>query len=143
MLISAILRNKGGDIISVTADTPILEVAKTLRKHRIGAVLVQEPDGALDGVLSERDIVRGLADQGPGILERRAGDLMTRDVITCNADDNIPHALALMTNHRFRHLPVLSRGELVGVVSIGDLVKHRIEEKEKEAAALKEYIATG
>ncbi|RME61678.1 MAG: CBS domain-containing protein [Alphaproteobacteria bacterium] len=143
MLISAILSNKGGQIISVTGDTIILDVTKVLRQHRIGAVLVKEPDGAIDGVLSERDIIRGLATDGPAILERPAKTLMTREIITCRPSDEVSAALAIMTKNRVRHLPVMDSGTLVGMISIGDLVNARIQESLMEAESLREYIATG
>ncbi|MFZ5608359.1 MAG: CBS domain-containing protein [Pseudomonadota bacterium] len=143
MLINAILKDKGGDIVSVKGDATILEVTKVLRQHRIGAVLVIESNGAIDGVLSERDIVRGLATQGAAVLDAPARALMTRDVITCRPDQDLPTAMALMTTHRIRHLPVMDGGKLLGLISIGDLVKHRILETEKEAEMLRGYIATG
>ncbi|MEM7570981.1 MAG: CBS domain-containing protein [Pseudomonadota bacterium] len=142
MLISAILAEKGGAIISVAADRPLIECTQVLREHRIGAVLVMEGDH-LSGVLSERDIIRGLSNDGADILSQPASTLMTREVITCSPDLDLPGALELMTDNRIRHLPVKENGALLGVISIGDLVSYRIKESELEAEALKGYIAAG
>lgn len=143
MLINAIVSNKGGDVISVTGDMTILDVTGVLRQHRIGAVLVREPDGVIDGVLSERDIIRGLASEGAAILTQPARALMTREIITCKPSEDVGTALAIMTKNRIRHLPVMDGGSLLGMVSIGDLVNARIQESLLEAESLREYIATG
>ena len=143
MLISAILSNKGDNVISVTGEMTILDVTGVLRQHRIGAVLVREPDGVIDGVLSERDIVRGLASEGAAILTQPVRTLMTREIITCKPSEDVGTALAIMTKNRIRHLPVLEGGTLLGMVSIGDLVNARIQESLLEAESLREYIATG
>lgn len=142
MLVNAIIGTKGDDIISVTGDRPLIECVQVLRKHRIGAVLVMD-GGALSGVLSERDIIRGLANEGGDILSQPASTLMTKEVITCSPDIDLLAALELMTNNRIRHLPVMEGEALLGVISIGDLVKGRIQESELEAEALKGYIASG
>lgn len=142
MLISAILAEKGGAIVSVAADRPLIECTQVLRQHRIGAVLVMEGE-TLQGVLSERDIIRGLSNEGADILNQPASKLMTREVITCGPDMDLPGALELMTDNRIRHLPVVDGDGLLGVISIGDLVSFRIKESELEAEALKGYIATG
>lgn len=143
MLVNSILKAKGRDVFSVGPDVSVLETARILRQKRIGAVLVCDGDGALLGVLSERDIVRALADDGINVLETPVRALMTRDVVTCRPTDSIDSLMALMTDRRIRHIPVLDHGGLVGLVSIGDVVKHRIAETEMEAEALKSYIATG
>lgn len=140
MLISAIIAEKGGSIISVAGNRPLIECTKVLREHRIGAVLVMDDD-QLSGVLSERDIIRGLCNDGAEILSQPASTLMTREVITCSPDMDLLGALELMTDNRIRHLPVMRGGELLGVISIGDLVSYRIKESELEAEALKGYIA--
>lgn len=142
MLVNAIIGTKGDDIISVTGDRPLIDCVQVLRKHRIGAVLVMD-GGALSGVLSERDIIRGLANDGGDILTQPASTLMTKEVISCSPDIDLLAALELMTNNRIRHLPVMQGETLLGVVSIGDLVKGRIQESELEAEALKGYIASG
>lgn len=142
MLVSSIIGSKGGDIVSVTGARPLIECVKVLREHRIGAVLVMD-GGVLSGVLSERDIIRGLSNDGADILSQPASTLMTKDVIVCSPDIDLLSALALMSNNRIRHLPVMNGDTLLGVISIGDLVKGRIQESELEAEALKGYIASG
>lgn len=143
MLVKIILKTKGDTIFSVPPGITILEVTKELKAHRIGAVLVCGDDRRILGVLSERDIVRALADKGPAILDQEASSLMTREVATCGPDDSIDSVRELMTDRRIRHVPVIEDGELLGLVSIGDVVKHYIMETEMEAEALKQYIATG
>jgi len=141
MTVAAVLRNKGGTIISVREDTGVEEVVKLLADARIGAVPVLR-DGAVVGVLSERDIVHELAAQGSAIVERTAAAAMTSPAITADPTMPVLAALSLMTQRRIRHLPVLDAGALVGFVSIGDLVKFRIDGIEAEAAALRSYIGS-
>lgn len=143
MLVRSLLKTKGGDIFTVSPAISVLEAARELREKRIGAVIVCEGEGEIVGVLSERDIVRSLAEQGEAALKGTVGDLMTRDVKTCGPDDSIDHIMELMTGRRFRHVPVIDGGKLIGIVSIGDVVKHKIAEAELEAQSLKDYIATG
>ncbi len=140
MWISEILRGKGAAVVCVDSHAPMREAVALLHAHRIGAVLATQ-DGEIVGVLSERDIVRGLHALGAAVLDGPVHGCMSAPVVTVDPRDTIDAALALMTERRFRHLPVLDNGRLLGVVSIGDLVKHRIEEAEREAAALKDYIA--
>lgn len=142
MIIRSILKAKGRNIETVAPDTRILEAANILQQKRIGAVLVMNGQ-EIKGVLSERDIVRGICTYGAEVLTRPASDLMTREVVTCTMDDTVHALMELMTNNRIRHLPVLDQGGLVGIISIGDVVKNRIAETEMEARALKEYIVTG
>lgn len=141
MNVAGILRGKGSDVASVRPDTSVEEVVGELTTRRIGAVLVIDGDSVV-GVVSERDIVRGLAGHEGDVLALRARDIMTSPVITISPTDTVAGAMELMTGRRIRHLPVLESGRLVGLVSIGDLVKARIEEAEREALALKDYIAT-
>jgi CBS domain-containing protein len=141
MAIAMILRGKGHDVASVGPDSPVSDVIAELVTRRIGAVLVKEGDEVI-GVVSERDVIRGLSGHGGGVLELRARDVMTAPVITIGPADSVAAAMELMTDRRIRHLPVMESGRLVGLVSIGDLVKCRIEEAEREALALKDYIAT-
>jgi CBS domain-containing protein len=141
MTIAAILAQKGSDVYSVPPEMSIYDAARTLRQHRVGAVLVLAPDGMVLGVLSERDIVRALVDTGRESLEMPLHSIMTANVHTCSPRDTVGQAMAQMTTRRIRHLPVIHDGKLAGMVSIGDLVKARIEESEREAAALKEYIS--
>ena len=136
MTIDQILKDKGFAIISVKAGETLAAAARTLDGKRIGAVVALDDDGTIIGVLSERDIVRHVARQGAMALELNVGDAMTRDVIT-----KIDDALQLMTDRRIRHLPVMTDGRLVGVISIGDLVKWKIAETEAEAEAMKSYLS--
>lgn len=143
MTVQLILKEKGGAVISVNADDSLMSAARTLAERRIGAVLVAGADGGVAGVLSERDIVRVMASEGRRALDNPIDGYMTRDVITCAPGDTINDVMGKMTGGRFRHLPVLEDGKLAGMISIGDVVKHKIAETELEAEALKEYIATG
>lgn len=140
MSIGSILTGKK-PLISVATTTPIREIAALLYENRIGAVLVIE-DGAILGIVSERDIVAGLHVHGPAILETSAGAVMTSPVVTATPRTTVVAAMGVMTNRRIRHLPVVEDGELLGLVSIGDLVKRRIDMAEREASELKEYITT-
>lgn len=143
MNVESILRTKGSKVITVTPDASIGEVARTLRKAAIGAAIVSQDGRRVLGIISERDIVTGLSDptRRDNLLEMPAKALMTRKVVTCAPEDSVETCMSLMTERRCRHLPVLRDGTLVGVVSIGDLVKHRLGELEKEAGFLREMIA--
>ena len=142
MTIASILRGKGSsEVVTARTDMTVQHVVGLLRQHRIGAVLVMNGD-EIAGVLSERDIVRGLHDQGAGVLDVPASAIMTSPVVTVAPDDSCVAAMALITERRIRHLPVVDHGRLIGLVSIGDLVKERIEEAEQEAELLKDYIKT-
>lgn len=143
MLVRTILKAKGSNVFSVLPTITVLEVTRELKAKRIGAVLVCDEQRRIVGVLSERDIVRALAEGGPSILDQPATSIMTREVVCCRPDDSIDSVRTLMTERRIRHVPVMQDGELRGLVSIGDVVKHLIAETEMEAEALKQYIATG
>jgi CBS domain-containing protein len=143
MFVSDILSQKGGLVYSVTPATSVAEVAQQLSSRRIGSVLVLSDQNAVVGIVSERDLVRATATHGAKALELEARQVMTRDVVTCDPDDSIDEVMQTMTNGRFRHLPVVHRGELLGLVSIGDVVKARLEETQYEAEALKAYIVAG
>ena len=143
MTVEHILKSKGNRIISVDEGASVMEALAVLKENRIGAVLVMSSGNQIAGVLSERDVVRGLVDGGAALLDSPVSGLMTRDVITCKPADSIDAVMALMTEKRIRHLPVMDGGSLSGVITIGDVVKQRIAEAEHEADALKEYIATG
>ena len=142
MIIAGILRQKNAPVICVEADYTVRQAVFILHEARIGAVLVLEGD-RLAGLFSERDLVRLLAQEGESVLEAHVGDVMSTDLITLSPEQSCADAMALMTNQRIRHLPVLEAGQLIGIVSIGDLVKHRIEEIESEAEQLKAYITAG
>ena len=141
MTIKQILKMKGPGVTSVPPSATILDVAKLLREKRIGAVLVQDAPGKVIGILSERDIVRFIAEHGARTLEMTAAQLMTSEVRTASCDDTVQEVMALMTQRRFRHLPVLENGELCGLISIGDVVKTMIDEKEHEVESLRAYVA--
>ena len=142
MTIDQILNDKGREIISIKADSSLSDAARMLDEKRIGAVVALSDDGDIVGVLSERDIVRHVARNGEAALKIEVGDAMTRDVITIESTTKVEEAMQLMTDRRVRPLPVLRNDRLIGVVSIGDLVKWKIAETEAEAEAMKSYIAT-
>lgn len=143
MLVSHILREKGRAVVSVTPSATLYEAAQLLSRHRIGAILILDSQGGPTGILSERDIVRMLSQLGAAALSRSVASCMTSPVMTCEETDTIEELMERMTHGRFRHLPVVQNGRVVGLVSIGDVVKSRIEETVREAQALKEYIAAG
>ncbi len=143
MFVSDILSQKGGSVFTVTPGTSVAQVSQQLSVRRIGSVLVLDGEGGVVGIVSERDLVRALASHGAKALELEARQVMTRDVVTCDPDDSIDQVMETMTSGRFRHLPVVRRGELLGLVSIGDVVKARIEEATHETEALKAYIVAG
>jgi len=143
MNVATILKLKGRDVVTATADTPLLEIAKLLQKHGIGCVVIKGGDGKVSGIVSERDIVRAIGKLGGKALGNPVNDYMTMSVVTAREADTIDRLMSEMSAHRFRHMPVVERGRLVGLVSIGDVVKMRIAEAEMEAAAMREYITTG
>lgn len=141
MRIAGILQGKGDAVASVAPGASVQDIVGELTTRRIGALLVLDGESVV-GVVSERDVVRGLAGHQGDVLGLQARDIMTSPVIMIGPDDSVAGAMELMTDRRIRHLPVVESGRLVGLVSIGDLVKARIEEAEREALALKDYIAT-
>jgi CBS domain-containing protein len=141
MNVAAILKYKGRAVTTAPPGVTLLEVSKRLAQRRIGAIVVVDARGELVGIVSERDIIRALSESGPDCLERSVGDIMTRKVMTCQETDTLDELMAMMTQRRFRHLPVVTDGELVGIVSIGDVVKHHVAEIEMEATAMRDYIA--
>jgi CBS domain-containing protein len=140
MLIAQILAGKGSDVISTRPGATIAEVARLLKEKRIGAVVVLDADGRLAGIISERDLARGLAQHGAGLLDLQVAALMTKAVVTCAPEDDLRTLMQRMTDGRFRHLPVVKDGRLSGIISIGDVVKHRLQELETETHMLQEYI---
>lgn len=141
MTVAAILKQKGDAIVSVRPTDTVARVAEVLAEYRIGAVLVRDAGQQLLGIVSERDVVRGLAGHGAVTLNMTAGQLMTSVLYTVTPDTTVPEAMGLMTNRRVRHLPVLADGRLVGLVSIGDVVKARLTQQECEVDSLKAYVA--
>ena len=142
MTVKAILSSKRGDVITIDPNATLDSAVKTLGEHRIGALIVIGPDKRVAGIVSERDIVRALAERGPSVLSESVGQVMTRKVVTCGEADTVADIMGRMTAGKFRHVPVVDRGRLIGIVSIGDVVKYRLEEVEREAGALREYILT-
>lgn len=142
MIVEQILKQKGRGVTTVSDARSLHEVAKLLDEARIGAVVAVSENGGVSGVLSERDVVRQVARHGAAGLDMAVCEAMTRDVITISPDDTLESCLSIMTDRRVRHLPVLNGGALVGIVSIGDLVKWKIAETEAEAESLKSYLAS-
>jgi len=143
MFVSDILSQKGGSVFTVSPGTSLAQTSQQLSVRRIGSVLVLDEDGGVAGIVSERDLVRALASHGAKAMELEAKQVMTREVVTCDPDDSIDQVMETMTQGRFRHLPVVRHGELLGLVSIGDVVKARLEEARHETEALKAYIVAG
>ena len=142
MKVDAILKAKGGTIVTTRPETALATAIHRLRLERIGALVVTSDGATPLGIVSERDIVYGLAERGAELLDLTVGDVMMREVITCTPQDSIKQVMAKMTRGRIRHLPVLENGRLCGIVSIGDVVKNRLEEIEMEATVLRDaYIA--
>jgi CBS domain-containing protein len=142
MDVKSILRTKGREVTTIQPHATLARAAELLKQRNIGAVVAVDEAGAVQGILSERDIVHALAAEGAAALERKVGDLMTRRMHSCGLEDSTTALMARMTEARIRHLPVLEDGRLCGIVSIGDVVKNRLEEIEFEADQLREYVAT-
>jgi CBS domain-containing protein len=142
MNVAHMLSHKGRDVVTVRLDATLQDVANLMSEKGIGAVVVLGRDGDISGILSERDIMRTIAAGGALALEDRVSSHMTRDVVTCGETATIQELMERMTAGRFRHMPVVSNGELAGMISIGDLVKNRIAEVESEQEELKKYIAS-
>jgi CBS domain-containing protein len=140
MKIRDILERKGADVHAIGADNVVLEAVARLVELRIGALLVRDAQGAVAGLISERDVLRECRHRSAELGTRRVGDVMTRDLVVCACDDDIDHAMAVMTTKRIRHLPVMDGDRVAGMVSIGDLVKACLEETEYENRCLKDYI---
>ena len=143
MNVAAILKQKGRAVTTAPPSITLLEAAQRLAHKRIGAVVVVDAQGELAGIISERDIIRALSEAGPGCLTQPVSQNMTRQVVTCQETDTLDELMAMMTARRFRHLPVVTDGALVGIISIGDVVKHHIAEVEMEVSAMRGYLATG
>ena len=143
MKIAQILTSKGAFVATIKAEASVKHCVDELRRHNIGALVVSEDGRRIEGIVSERDIVRRLSEYSGEVANLKVRDIMTTDVTTCTAEDSVEGLMALMTEHKFRHVPVVDEfGSLLAVVSIGDLVKHRIEELHDERAALISYITT-
>ena len=140
MFVKNILVGKQGNVVTIEPTADLTAAVKLLAERRIGAVVILGANHRIVGILSERDIVRALAEHGPTALNKPVGQVMTRDVKTCSEDDTIEGLMSRMTTGKFRHMPVVEQGRLIGIVSIGDVVKNRVEEIEHESEALRDYI---
>jgi len=143
MQVRHILRDKGREVVTILSDATLSEAARLLASKRIGAVVVRDRDGSLAGMLSERDIVRALAQASVSALPQTVSKYMTHAVATCCETDSVDEIMEMMTRGRFRHVPVVDEDRITGIVSIGDIVKSRIAETVQEAQSLREYIAAG
>ncbi|GJM38092.1 MAG: signal transduction protein [Acidimicrobiales bacterium] len=141
MLISEVLKKKGSTVATVAPDMTIDHVVAALAEHGVGALVVSVDGNSVDGIISERDVVRALAVDGAATLTRTAGDLMTAEVVTCSRDATIEQLMAEMTERRFRHVPVTENGRLIGIVSIGDVVNARVHNLEIATERLTNYIS--
>ena len=141
MTVRSILNTKGHQIMSVEPDAKLAAAVKLLAEKKIGAVLVMN-QSRLEGILSERAIVRVLGERGAGVLEEPVSQVMTHKVVTCKETDTVAELMEMMTKGKFRHLPVLDNNKVVGLISIGDIVKRRVQEYESEQEALRDYIKT-
>jgi len=142
MRIADVLRSKGGAVVTIDPDATVAELLAGLAEHNIGAMVVAGPDG-LKGIVSERDVVRQLHAHGASLLSQPVENIMTSMISTCSKSDTVDSLTLLMTEHRVRHVPVLEDGKLIGIVSIGDVVKTRMEELESEHEQLQSYITQG
>jgi CBS domain-containing protein len=142
MRISEVLRHKGDKVTTIAPQASVQELLDTLAEHNIGAVIVSSDGANIDGIVSERDVVRKLHESGAALLDQQVLTIMTPDVHTCTLDTHIDDLMRLMTQQRIRHVPIVNEGRLAGLVSIGDVVKNRIDELEFERKHLVDYIST-
>jgi CBS domain-containing protein len=142
MTVSVILALKGRDVVTIDPAESLAQAIKILAQKRIGAALVLGADRRIAGIISERDIVRALAERGAAALDEPVSRTMTRKVETCGESESVASIMERMTAGKFRHLPVVDQGRLVGLVSIGDIVKHRVHEMERDSVAMRDYIMT-
>jgi CBS domain-containing protein len=142
MLVRTILQEKGSWVATIEQGASIAAATQALAEHGVGALVVSSDGHSIEGIISERDIVRGLA-RDPDVGGRKVSDLMTREVMTCAPDATIDSLMAVMTEKRVRHLPIVENDAILGIISIGDVVKHRLQELQTEAQTLHDYIATG
>ena len=141
MNVQSIIGGKSPVVATITQTATLREAVAQLTERRIGALVVSGDGKAIEGIISERDIVRAASTSGPGALDGRVGSVMSTDVVTCSAGDGVDRLMALMTERRIRHLPVVDeRGQLAGIVSIGDVVKDRLQAMERETEAMRDYI---
>jgi CBS domain-containing protein len=142
MTVSIVLAGKGRGVVSVEPNVTLASAVEVLAERRIGAVLILGAGHRVAGILSERDIVRALAERGAGVLEEPVSQIMTRKVSTCSDGETVASIMERMTEGKFRHMPVVDQGQVVGMISIGDVVKHRLHEMERDSALMHDYILT-
>ena len=142
MTVSIILAAKGREVVTIEPGATLKTAVALLAQKRIGAIIVLGADNRIVGILSERDIVRAIAEGGAAAFDEPVSQSMTRKVSTCTETETIASLMGRMTEGKFRHLPVVDQGRLVGIVSIGDVVKHRLQEMERDSAAMRDYILT-
>ena len=140
MTVEQIIKDKGTYVTTVSPDAKVVDVIDALEADDVGALVVSVDGDRIDGIISERDVVRGLQRFGPAVLDHLVGELMTTDVITCTADDPVVGVMAMMNEQAIRHLPVIDHEKLAGIVNVGDIIKLRLGEVEGEAKAMREYI---
>ncbi len=140
MNVAAILELKGSGVVTTTKDKSLLDIANLLAQHGIGCIVIEGDDGKVAGIVSERDLMRAMGQAGPEVLKEPVSNFMTKTVVTARKADTVERVMSEMTVHRFRHMPVVERGRLLGLVSIGDLVKIHLADAEFEAAAMRQYI---
>ncbi len=143
MNVASILKAKGKSVATARSDETLEAVAQKLAARKIGAIVIVGDGGSVAGIVSERDIVRTIAENGATALQQPVSNVMTKNVMTCAESSTIDQMMAVMTQGRFRHVPVIEDGALVGIISIGDVVKHHIAEVEMEVTAMRDYLATG
>ena len=142
MTVSVIVAKKGREVVSIEPNASLAEAVRLLAEKRIGAAVILGADRRLAGIISERDIVRVLAERGAAVLDEPVSRTMTRKVESCNESETVSQIMQRMTEGKFRHMPVVDQGQVVGVVSIGDIVKYRLREMERESTAMRDYIMT-
>lgn len=142
MLVAQLLEGKSKGVVTLHSDESVVTAAQTLAKHRIGAIVVCDDNGKVEGILSERDIVAKISRDGCESLGDPIASCMSTGVVACQTKDTVNDLMEVMTNNRFRHLPVVDQGNLVGIISIGDMVKYKIEQAERDAEDLRSYIAS-
>lgn len=143
MTVASILNQKGRKVITIPNTTKLLDVSRVLTQNKIGCIVVVDDNDEIVGIVSERDIVRSLGLEGANVLDKPVSYCMTKDVVMCTEETTIDEVMSIMSSQRFRHMPVLENKELIGIISIGDVVKTKIAATEMEAAAMRDYIAAG
>jgi len=141
MTVASILASKGGKVVTGSPGDTLKKISSTLATNKIGAIVILEDDGKVCGIASERDVVRQIAGQGAAALDAPVSSCMTKKVISCSPESTVDQVMATMSTGKFRHLPVIKDGRLEGIISIGDVVQRKIEQAEREAEELKQYIA--